>query len=318
MKYMFVGGSGRSGTSAFVHRLQTWPTVGTFVDTELRLFSELDGVWDLYWNFVETYSPQRAAGALRRFIVLTQDITLTTDDFVGLGDQLDGRRLDAIFGRVKERLTTPDGVARRTGRDDFFDILREMTVSLAATLPYDDQVPETERVFIEKTPHCLLRYDLLREIGLDSLYIHVMRDPRLVAASLSRMPWGPGSLEACCDCVSAYIRQKTDVFVTARSDGVPIHSFFMESVARNGPAYAGYLSGVLGQKQDLTVFESIDPATLNVAADRLDEPAALLLNSRLGEQAIVMGYDACNFGERRADLTDRFNGPCGLAGAGWL
>ena len=318
MKFVFVGGSGRSGTSAFVHRLQTWPSVGTFLDTELRIYSELDGLWDLYWTLVESYSPQRAHAALQRFETLARDITLTTSDFVGLGAHLETTALQTIFGKVREALTLPSGIGRKTDAETFFQVVRELTEDLAATLPFPDTVPAHERCFVEKTPHCLLRFDLLEKTGLNPVYIHVMRDPRLVAASLRGMSWGPQDLDACCDWVSAYIVEMSGVFARARARGRPIHSFFIESLAANGPAYAGYVARLLGRAEDPAVFDTLDLPTLTRAASRLAEADLLLLNSRLGELAASMGYDALNFGERRADLTDRVHEPDGLDGAGWL
>lgn len=317
MKHVFVGGPGRSGTSAFVHRLQGWRAVTTFVDTELKLYSELDGIWDLYWSFVECYSPQRAAGALARFRNLFADISGSGPGFVGLGDHLPAADIARIVEGLAGSLTTPAGVPRRTGPDDFFSIVREMAGAIGELASFDPSVSPDKRLFVEKTPHCLLRIELLERIGLDATYIHVMRDPRLVARSLSRMPWGPGSLEACCDWVSEYIFQMQEVFAKARASGIVVHSFFIESVARDGPAYARYLLDLFGLDEDPGVFNSLDPATLMPVSFGLEDADVQLLNSRLGELAASMGYDALNPGERRAGLTDRLEVPLGLDGAGW-
>lgn len=317
MKHVFVGGPGRSGTSAFVHRLQGWKAVGTFVDTELKFYSELDGIWDLYWNFVECYSPQRAAGALARFRNLVAEVSGSSPGFIGLGDHLPAIDIARILDRLASRLATPEGVALRTSPGTFFDIVREMTETLGQLATFDPGVSLQKRLFVEKTPHCLLRIALIERIGLDATYIHVMRDPRLVARSLSRMPWGPGSLEACCDWVTEYILQMKEVFATARASDIVVHSFFIESVAREGPAYARYLLDLFGLDEDPRVFDSLDPATLMPVSFDLEDARVQLLNSRLGELATGMGYDALNPGERRAGLTDRLEVPLGLDGAGW-
>ncbi len=67
MRYLFIGGPGRSGTSFVADRLGAHPQVTAFKDIELKIFCEKGGLQDLLHALVETYSPNRAAMALSQF-----------------------------------------------------------------------------------------------------------------------------------------------------------------------------------------------------------------------------------------------------------
>ncbi|MEL7152496.1 MAG: hypothetical protein AAFN51_01595, partial [Pseudomonadota bacterium] len=62
-----MGGPGRSGTSFVADRLGRHPDICTFPNVELKLFTEKNGLLDLYHALVETYSPNRATVALDQF-----------------------------------------------------------------------------------------------------------------------------------------------------------------------------------------------------------------------------------------------------------
>lgn len=317
MKVLFVGGSGRSGTSAFVHRLQVWPAIGNFLDTELKFFSEIDGFWDLYWNFVEAFSPQRAPAAIARFERLYADVATSSTGFVGLGEHISRDRLQSLFEPGLSRLKGPAGIEQRVSHDEFMDIVAEMTRALANEISYKPSVPESERVFVEKTPHNLLRIKLLAAIPLDMVFIHVMRDPRIVAASLAKMPWGPGSLDRSCEWVRQYIFEMQRAFDWARRNNVAIHSLFIETVATLKQEHIGYIQRVLGTTGEDHIFDTLHPETLRKSADALSPEDVNTLNIRLGAAAVRMGYDPIRLGVRQHEPPDQFQQPDGLAGAGW-
>lgn len=318
MKYVFVGGPGRSGTSVFVHRLQLWPAIGSFLDNELKFFSEADGIWDLYWNFVKAFSPQRAPMALKRFRLLSQDVATSSARYVGLSEHIGEKALSNLVETTIGQLCTPEGIARQVGPDEFFRLFAGMTETLAGYLKYPDEIAPTERVFVEKTPHNLLRTDLLARLPLKSVFIHVMRDPRLIAASLLKMPWGPGDLVQCCQWVEQYMIAMTSKFAWARDNGITIHSLFIEGIASQKAQHIQYLKRVLGVEGDETIFDTLNPEPLRKGAETLSSKQRVILNAQLGPAAEALGYSAGAQGVRRPDPAESFMTENGLAGAGWM
>ncbi len=147
------------------------------------------------------YSPARAFSALRRFRELAHGVydgahaqpalrNLPAPGFVKAIDafhfQLVG---EAYLGPV-----APEAFAKRACH-----LVHE--VAAAAPRSQDAAPP---RFFIEKTPHNLLYADLLSQFAPDIGFVHVMRDPRAVAASLRVQDWGPNTLPECAAWVSRY------------------------------------------------------------------------------------------------------------------
>ena len=56
MRTIFIGGPGRSGTSFVADRLSNHPDVTAFRDVELKLFTEKNGLLDLWHSLIERYS----------------------------------------------------------------------------------------------------------------------------------------------------------------------------------------------------------------------------------------------------------------------
>lgn len=318
MKYVFVGGPGRSGTSVFVHRLQLWPAIGSFLDNELKFFSEADGIWDLYWNFVKAFSPQRAPMALKRFRLLAEDVATSSERYVGLAEHVGESAFRNIVERALGQLTSKEGIATQVTEDQFLQIFADMTSELAGLLTYPCDVPLSKRVFVEKTPHNLLRTNLISRLPLEHVFIHVMRDPRLIAASLEKMPWGPGDLFQCCQWVEQYIIAMKNRFIWARENGIVIHSLFVEGIAAQKIQHVGYLQEVLAVTGDETIFDTLTPEALRMSADSLTSESRVLLNAVLGEYAEALGYSAAIFGLRIPEEIEAFQTPNGLAGAHWV
>jgi len=67
MRYIFAGGPGRSGTSFIADRLGAHPQIASLKDVELKIFSEKNGLLDLFHALCQTYSPNRANVAIDQF-----------------------------------------------------------------------------------------------------------------------------------------------------------------------------------------------------------------------------------------------------------
>jgi hypothetical protein len=127
-----VGGSGRSGTSAIAERLRVVPEISSFLDVELRLLSEADGIIDLYWNLVEAYSPQRAALALDRFAIMFNALLQDAPGAVGLAHYISPEQWQQILLNFSSKILIVEGVPRRVESAEYFEIVARLLREIAS------------------------------------------------------------------------------------------------------------------------------------------------------------------------------------------
>lgn len=288
MKFLFVGGSGRSGTSAVAERLRVVPEINSFLDVELRILSELDGIPDLYWTLVEAYSPQRAIEATRRFSAMFLAALDDASGAVGLSRYVSREDWSAL---LDDYLTAflACGVPRHQDSSRFFSATAELFGKIAL-LSGEDR-PYSHQYFLEKTPHNLLRLRLLARLPARSYYLHVTRDPRIVAKSLAKMDWGPSSLDAASIWVSEYFSEFFRAWDWASRANVRKRNIWIEAVPADPRGIAQQVFSDLAIDGDDTIFDDITTDTLFATADLMDEAEVDTLNTLLGPLARQLGYD---------------------------
>ncbi|MEL7470020.1 MAG: sulfotransferase [Pseudomonadota bacterium] len=292
---IFVGGPGRSGTSFIAERLGRHPEICSFQGIELKIFSEKNGLLDLRHALVERYSPNRAGVALEQFrklfnaLVNGQFGQPAFESLAPAGAWQD--LIDAFCAKVMDQ-----GVPMKMGAAEFDDAARGLLIdlsSLAAALKGTGSRPVA---FLEKTPHTLLFMDVLGRIAPLPQFIHVMRDPRSIAFSLRRMPWGPQDLASCCAWVAGYCSAWLESQRRAASLGYKPIVITIESVAA-APQSAGLMMcSRLGIDADKNVFAEADLNTLNAWADECPPGEIQQIRRALDGWAHHFGYDAAEIG----------------------
>jgi hypothetical protein len=191
---VFIGGSGRSGTTYVYQLLAAQDGVASFGDLEAKFIVEADGLIDLYRALVSDYNASRSRAALSRFEHL-MSIRLTDPDYYGQASIAErfaaGGYERAVLDYVKSLQVK--GVPRRLTRSRFFDTTREFVEGLVAHLA----VGERCRLFVEKTPHNILHVKFLLALFPRARVINVVRDPRGVVLSLRRQTWAPSTVDGC-------------------------------------------------------------------------------------------------------------------------
>lgn len=301
MKLLIVGGSGRSGTSAIAERLRVVPEISSFLDVELRLLSEADGITDLYWNLVEAYSPQRAALALERFAIMFNALLQDAPGAVGLGHYISPEQWQNILSQFSSKILVADGVPRRLESAEYFEIVAQLVRDIASVNREFTAETQSRAIFLEKTPHNLLRIRLLSRIPIRSYYLHVVRDPRTVARSLLNMRWGPSSLPAAAAWVSAYFDEFFRTYEWTQRAGIQVRNIHIEAVATAPRVIARELFDDLDIVGNDKIFDDIGGGELNktnaaISADEITE-----LNASLAGLACRLGYSATTLGELTYD-----------------
>lgn len=242
MQRMFIGGTGRSGTSIVKRVVARHPAVASF-PTELRAIVDPGGALDLMHKLTDGWSPYAGDLSLQRFRELMLRVgstNLAKKTIVRLAQRLGvsvmpygdfsvGQQVGLAFFRHRtdellERLGCgrPRSVWAGTPAWRFpaqmFDTPYPPAVDVAGELAayFDDlfrQAAEPRPVshWVEDTPYNLLHLGDLLIMFPNLRFIHVHRDFRDVVASYRVQHWGGGSLEAVCDRIVSVVTRWFEV-----------------------------------------------------------------------------------------------------------
>lgn len=171
---IFIGGTGRSGTSIMGHMLAAHPDV--FYYSEPRLIIDPGGLQDLIHGRIS--QQQFRENLLRRFLPL---IRKSCHRMPGSHDGAfsETRVLDAF-----DRAYASDADRNRAAAKFIADLFG-IGVATAG-----------RRRWAHKTPHTIVIADRLFQMFPQLVYIHMLRDPRDVAASTIEQKWGPCDVDA--------------------------------------------------------------------------------------------------------------------------
>lgn len=220
---VFIGGTGRSGTTILARTLGMHPACYVF-RTELRFFTDPDGLLALRQAFVDGWSPFRADMAVERFRALMADLKargLGRYPNSSLGDELGSEAYDRAVDSLLSKLVAVRYHGAWAGRTNIWEkmLLRALPGwrgSLAFALKEIAYGPrlDPERFgqvarefvqdlvsakharggwshFVDHTPFSILHADFLADLLPNMRLIHVLRDPRDVVASYRTQDWAP-------------------------------------------------------------------------------------------------------------------------------
>lgn len=281
---IFVGGPGRSGTSFVADNLQNHPSIAGFKELELKLFFELGGLYDLRATLCRDYSPNRATVAIGAF----QDVVkqLRNGDFGQR--QLSGfTRIDEAFEQFRQSLY-PKGFSKPLTYSQFNKLARNMFAEIAASA-LSEKV--NSRLFIEKTPHNLLKIGFLHELFPAARYVHVIRNPKAIAASLQAQEWGPNDLETAAAWVSAYFSAWKCAKQEATRFDLPLLELKIEDVTGAPNSYSAAICSFLEVEQNSGLFAESNTDVLDRWKSKLSGAEMAALDSELGALCVDLGYD---------------------------
>jgi len=127
MRYLFVGGPGRSGTSFVADRLGNHAQVVALKDIELKIFCEKNGLQDLFHALVETYSPNRAVTALDQFRRMVEALI----DNVTRSERKQIICISSKMGSMADNDDSGGAYLYRSSKAALNAVVRSLTVDLA-------------------------------------------------------------------------------------------------------------------------------------------------------------------------------------------
>jgi hypothetical protein len=216
MMPIFVGGTGRSGTTVLADIIGQHPEVW-HVPTETRFLVDPGGVEDLVRALSTEYTPFHGSDALTRFTtILTQDVAGQAPP-----GALVHADLPAIFGaepyadwsrRFLAALTwyafNDRATERIVGR--YFADRSEL---LALCRSFVDELFSAgartagKSRWCEKTPNNMLEAEFLWDLFPDAQFLHIVRHPVQVAASHLSMEWAPDDIASACNWLEPMYQQ---------------------------------------------------------------------------------------------------------------
>jgi hypothetical protein len=295
MRFLFVGGPGRSGTSFVADRMGTHPQVLALKDIEIKIFCEKNGLQDLFHSLVETYSPNRAVMALNQFQRMTQALIEGRYGQPALSTTAPAQDWRACFSAFSDGLLE-NGHPAPQDPERFFDMARALLHRIAALAA--GQGTSQETVFLEKTPHNLLAIGFLARLAPGARFLHVMRDPRSIAWSLLAMRWGPDDLTTAARWVDCYCRAWAAADGHAARLGLNLTRLHIEEAAAAPTEAAAWLIAQLGLDPHDGLFEGANPDVLNRWTAKANPAERALLDVHLGGWVGHFGYDPVQIGWR--------------------
>lgn len=315
---IFIAGTGRSGTTRLAQLLGSHKRIYC-VKNEARFLTDPDGLQDLIDALSSRYTIYHADQALKRFDLMMREtlVGLTENAFKDwhldklFGQELYFNRLnnfiaslvdyefdeqvpvDSRFNPDKQYWPSQNKTYRRIAgkyfaeRADIVGLCRNFVDDLFGSAA----LAAGRDFWCEKTPLNLLSIPFLWELFPSAKIVHIKRDPRGVAYSLTQQSWAPGNMaDAIKILVPIYERWrilKESIDLPAdRYIEIESETFFTD--CRN---QAGILMEWLGagpSEMDLA----------NISSERIDSwrnkiaPADLdLCNHHLSPYVALMGYE---------------------------
>lgn len=185
---IFVGGTGRCGTTVLRRALGAHPDVTT-LRGEFRIISDPDGLLDLYHNLTHRWTPGRANRALHRFEELVRNRAAPVGHKYNLGAWCGSahwleKRLQALMKALVRHRTPARGKAGAA----FYESGPWNENRVGALLGlfvynYYERINAEATAFVDDTPDLGALTDEVRFLFPEALIVHMIRDPFDVLAS---------------------------------------------------------------------------------------------------------------------------------------
>lgn len=199
MKRIFIGGTGRSGTTILQHIMWFHEELYT-IPIETKFIVQTDGLYSLVQHLTEDFSIADAPIAISRFKQLMYDVITHTgsNPYEGFTcqpyDRLEyvpqeifpdyEKKLDTFFSQIENKCYN---------RAELLKIGNALVESLFGT----NAISRNALGWVEKTPSNVFRIEFLYEMFPDAIFINCIRDPRGVLDSFMRKEWLSGTIEDC-------------------------------------------------------------------------------------------------------------------------
>lgn len=206
MKHIFIGGTGRSGTTILLHVLSFHPQLYT-LPMEMKFITQADGLCSFIDHMTRNFTITDGALALKRFRHLMYEVITHRGDnpYADLTDEPYARLeflpqdlFPGYFESLDRFFETVDDRPYR--QDTLINYARELVDGLFTT----NAIARNAIGWVEKTPSNFARIECLFKLYPDALFVNCVRDPRGVVHSFMRRDWTRDGLENAAQYFAAY------------------------------------------------------------------------------------------------------------------
>lgn len=290
---VFVGGTGRSGTTQLAAVLGQHPRIWSLAQ-ESRFLVDPGGLEDLVPALTETYTPFHATDALDRLRrLLTRKVTGGDEGVFAdwnLPELLGGERYHAWTESLLDELTwyryAAGGAVGRyfPDRTRLVALLSERVDALFRATAADHGKP----VWCEKTPLNALSAPFLWELFPDARVVHIVRHPERVVVSHLDQPWAPDDAADVC----SWLEPIYDRLLAVRDTFDPNRylEVRLEDLATDWPRRRAALFAWLGLPDHETEL-GFEPGRHTHAWRRLTDGERTIVRDRLGPAYEAFGYE---------------------------
>jgi hypothetical protein len=194
---LFVGGSGRSGTTVILNLLKSHPEIHSSLPREIKYLTSRYGLLDL--NFGRSMRLEEDFKGVRN------NLAASINNQFGNGKEVvflsflkskwwsevgkKGKPRGLVQGITEEQLAEISSRFSSSYEKDLLAASRELFYDLSSCQIKKD----TARYFADSTPVNTLQAHLIHQLFPDALFINMIRDGRDVAYSVSKERWGPNN-----------------------------------------------------------------------------------------------------------------------------
>lgn len=177
---VFVGGTGRSGTTIAGRLIDAFPGISLTPQREVRFISGTNGLADVYDTLTVGHTPDGRTATPERFVKNLK------------GPWFRRERLSGLVGGLHLSIEKPQ---LRVAAEQYSDEVRADPEGASRRLTQAILGPKEEgepRRWVDTTPKNARRADTLLRMFPDARVLHMTRDGRDVAVSFAAQHFGPG------------------------------------------------------------------------------------------------------------------------------
>lgn len=312
MPQLFVGGSGRSGTTLMLKALGKHPEIHS-LSMEMRFLIDPDGLVNLVNALSRDYSPFQAREALYRFhrlmtVHLCQPNrrpylgfnfpAIFGEDFYScrLNRFLDSMKAYEFEGRSYFEYHEENPEANRPvfGARYFPDrqVLLELTASFVDDLFSKAAEKAGKPIWCEKTPFNVLHLDFLWELFPRVPVIHIFRDPRAVILSLLQPTeyWAPDNAHDAALFLDSFFQRWFDLKARLDFTGKHLIEIRYEDLVRSPRPTLDRLKQELDLNRDFADIPSMNVARLDAWNEQLTPDQIRQVEAVMGPTIEKLGY----------------------------
>lgn len=148
-----------------------------------------------------------------------------------------------------------------------------------------------KETWCEKTPQHLLHLDFLWELFPESVFIHVKRDPRGVAQSLTKQRWAPNQLREACLYLKGTYSRWFDLKTTLHLDESRYFELKLEDLAASARPMLTAIAALCDLPDQFDKLPPLEPEKVNYWRRTMSRQEINQVNEILGPYIVAMGYE---------------------------